>query len=193
MKFRIICETDSYHARLSGMFSKGETEVTIDEFDTLKEANEALLGYLNETMGCKRFPNWGLACACKSVDAGSYDDGTKYFRDDVYTWYTEQVERIETIGELIWWLHEASNQMNSVWVSDNSGVSLCSPDDIDGIIRDLKALENPSLYIAEKGGEHPYFKSTMGSEEYDRTEYFVGVRRDRVMATTMYEIQIYNI
>lgn len=90
-QYAVICRTDPYHAAQNARFKKHETEYVVSTHDTLKEANTALLGYLNEEMGYKRFPNWGLACACKNIDAGSHDDGTKYYESDVYTYRTEKI------------------------------------------------------------------------------------------------------
>lgn len=96
MKARIICKTDIYHASRDSRFARHSGSRVVNEYDSLKEANEALLGMFNDFAGeeGKYFPNWGLAVSWKgshiSLNAvRTFGDGTRAFNYDVYRYYTE--------------------------------------------------------------------------------------------------------
>lgn len=98
MRAQIICTTDAYHAARNANFERHSTSYVVDEFDNLKDANKALLDKFNEFADDegKYFPNWGLAVSWKghlSLNAiRTFDDGTRSFNYDVYTYSTKLVE-----------------------------------------------------------------------------------------------------
>lgn len=96
-KYQIIASTDAYHANRSAKFN-GKTEVIVDEFDSLKAANAELLDMFSDATG-EFFANWGLAVLWADRNGnGSYSacktfqDGTRSYTEDVYTYRTEIVD-----------------------------------------------------------------------------------------------------
>ena len=98
MKAQIICKTDAYHAARNANFRDHNTSYVVDEFDSLEEANKALLDKFNafaDDEG-RYFSNWGLAAAWRghiSLKANrTFGDGTRSFNYDVYTYSTKVTE-----------------------------------------------------------------------------------------------------
>ncbi len=100
--YRIVAKCDPYNAR---RHHHGEEVVRYDGATpvewvhddrrslTLKEANDHLFGMLKVAAG-QYFDNWGLAVMNVeklglSIDAGTLQDGTRYFHDDAMTYSVE--------------------------------------------------------------------------------------------------------
>lgn len=89
--YKITGETNSWIAQRDGKF-RGRTSITIEEGLSLKEAQRILLNMLNNDYDTC-WVNWGLACI-HNDNAGSHDDGTRYYEYDS-RYYRIEEEEIE--------------------------------------------------------------------------------------------------
>ncbi len=96
-RYQIIATTDAYSASRSAKFN-GKTEVVVNEFSCLKEANAELLRMFGSAAG-ESFANWGIAVIWAARNGNgsfsarkTFSDGTRSYTEDVYTYRTEVVD-----------------------------------------------------------------------------------------------------
>lgn len=98
MKYNVVCKTDPYNASKHG-FKNGKK--LIDTFNTLTEANAKILDIAKDCAETY-FANWGNAClyasqshSINNIDAGTSSDGSRWVREDIYTYEVEAVDWYE--------------------------------------------------------------------------------------------------
>lgn len=85
-KYKIIGTTNSWIAARDAKFN-GRCEIIIDRDLTLKQAKNKLFEMFKEDYGF--FDNWGLAVIHSKGDAGTREDGTRFY------WYDSRKYSIE--------------------------------------------------------------------------------------------------
>lgn len=78
--YKLIGRTNSYIASRNIEFN-GKTEIVIERFLTLKEAQSKLLEFFNGDYETN-FSNWGLARCNHPFVTSSYSDGTRSYEYD---------------------------------------------------------------------------------------------------------------
>lgn len=88
--YKIVGKTNPWIAQRDITFN-GKCEIIIENNLTLREAQKKLLAFFNEDFGTW-YQNWGLVVCNHSNDAGSHDDGTRYYEYDSRVYRIEEIE-----------------------------------------------------------------------------------------------------
>ena len=93
--YQVVAYTDPYHGSREFGFKRYNDTTYRRVFEkglSLKEAQSILLRYFCDSAGCY-FENWGIACSYKRepglVAYPTAQDGTRFFRDDVFRYMIE--------------------------------------------------------------------------------------------------------
>ena len=94
--FAIIAQTNGYIASRDIKFN-GHTTIIVSAYETLKEANKALLDFYNEDKETY-YQNWGLVICNDPHNACSFNDGTRSYEEDSRIYKTDEMEEIEGLS-----------------------------------------------------------------------------------------------